>query len=95
MSINLLSKEYALPDELKETLKAYFTSNIEKLFNTQQGGHFEIEDLVNLFPKNMRNEILKYVYQDAIQKVWFLKKRPPEFYEEMLPFFTSIILKEG
>lgn len=57
-------------------MKIHFRENVEKLYNAEKGGSFDIHDIVPMFPKMMRNDIIRFVYQDAIQEVWFLKKRP-------------------
>ena len=54
-------------------------------------------DLVEKFPGPVQHEVWKYMFKDAIEKVWFLKKRPPEFYDKILPHlsYENSDFKEG
>ncbi len=78
-------------------LKLHFQNHIEQLHNQEKGGIFTIFDLVKKFPNHVQLEARKYMFKDAIEKVWFLKKRPPEFYEKILPLlsYENSDFKEG
>lgn len=72
-----------------------FRENIVDIFNSENGGNYTIQELVSKMPKQIQNEVLIYVYKDAINTVWFLKKRAPNFYQALLPHFTTVSFKQG
>lgn len=63
---------------------------------------YDIQQLVDAFPKTLQHEIHMQVYSEAIKKVEFLEDRTYEFYFQLLPLFSphrflkqSFLFKEG
>ena len=64
-------------------------------FNTENNLSKKVrfDDILKMFPKNLKLEVLMFVYKDAIQKIRFLKGRDSQFYANILPKLKPVEVK--
>ena len=58
--IDFLMQKHNLPFEIGYQMKKYYTQYVKDMYRTD--GIYEIDDIIPIFPTEMQNEVLKYMY---------------------------------
>mmetsp|Transcript_19346 Transcript_19346/g.17155 ORF Transcript_19346/g.17155 Transcript_19346/m.17155 type:complete len:224 (+) Transcript_19346:243-914(+) len=100
--IEILKRNYDVPDELALHLRAHFDQISKNLTFSDRDKKYDIYQILESFPKTLQHEIRMQIYSKAINTVEFLQDRSYEFYFQLLPLFIphkflkqSFIFKEN
>ena len=100
-SIEHYRRMYSIPNKVVYEIIDYFSTRIKGKFYRSIASNLEnnlskkikFDDILKMFPKNIKLEVLMFMYKDAIQKIKFLKGRDSQFYANILPKLIPVKVK--